>query len=137
MIEEFRKIETGKRNLQKFGVFVGLILIILAGYFYLRDKESFKILLASGIILLAGGFIKPLLFKPFYWVWMFFAIIMSWIMTRLILTVIFYLILIPTGFILRLFGKKFLQLKINREKVSYWNMRDKLDFDVNNYENQY
>ena len=58
-------------------------------------------------------------------------------MTRLILTVIFYLILTPTGFILRLFGKKFLQLKINREKVSYWNMRDKLDFDVNNYENQY
>ena len=54
---------------------------------------------------------------------MTFAVILGWVMTRVILGVVFYLIITPIGLITRLIGEDFLDL--NKKKLdSYWNYRD-------------
>ena len=45
---------------------------------------------------------------------------MSYIMTRVLLTLVFILAVLPTGLIMRLLGKKPLKLDFDRETKSYW-----------------
>ena len=44
-------------------------------------------------------------------------------MTRIILSILFYVILTPIGLISRLFGKQFVELRWDKSNDSYWNFR--------------
>ena len=125
-----------KSDLRKFGITIGLILLILAGYFFWKGNESFQLFLIIGTILFALGIAIPAFLKPIYWVWIIFATILGWVMTRLILSLLFYVIITPIGLFPRLFGKQFLELKWKHSQQSYWNMRTHGTFDKKNYERQ-
>ena len=135
MIEEIENIKSGKSDLRKFGIIVGTVLLIIAGLLFWKEKESFQLFLAIGIVLFVAGIAIPFTLKPIYWVWMVFATVLGWFMTRVILSLLFYVILTPIGLIARLFGKQFLDLKQNYSKQSYWNMR-KVEASKN-YEKQF
>jgi len=137
MIEEIRNIKSGKSDLRKFGITVGPVMLIIAGLFYWKEKESFQLFLAIGIILFVAGIAIPIILKPVYWVWMVFATILGWIMTRVILTLLFYAIFTPIGLISRLLGKQYLQLKWDCSKSSYWNLKTTETFKKENYERQF
>ena len=123
MIEEIKNIKSEKSDLRKFGIIVGIVLLIIAGFFFLKEKESFQLFLTIGIILFVTGIVIPFTLKPIYWVWMVFSTILGWFMTRVILSLLFYVVFTPIGLIARLFGKQFLDLKQNHSQQSYWNMR--------------
>ena len=123
MIEEIKNIKSEKSDLRKFGIIVGIVLLIIAGFFFLKEKESFQLFLTIGIILFVTGIVIPFTLKPIYWVWMVFSTILGWFMTRVILSLLFYVVFTPIGLIARLFGKQFLGLKMDRSKQSYWNMK--------------
>ena len=58
-------------------------------------------------------------------------------MTRVILSLLFYLIITPIGVTLRIFGKDFLELKRNESCDSYWNERNSKIEKSQNYEKQF
>jgi multisubunit Na+/H+ antiporter MnhG subunit len=62
---------------------------------------------------------------------------MGFFMTRLILGVLFYLIITPIGLTAKLFGKDFIDQKINKGKKSYWNYREQKEFSKEIYERQF
>ena len=68
-----------------------------------------------------------------YLLWMNFAVLLGWFMTRFILGLLFYIIVSPIGMILRLFGKEFLELKTKTKKSSYWNFKDNASIKSQNY----
>ena len=78
----------------------------------------------------------PFVLKPIYWIWMIFATILGWIMTRIILSLLFYVIITPIGLILRMFGKQFLELKYNKNVNTYWNYRESQN-QYDNHEKQF
>jgi hypothetical protein len=45
---------------------------------------------------------------------------MGWIMPRVILILLFYLIFIPIGLSGRIFGKRFLETNFDKIEKSYW-----------------
>ena len=137
MIEEIKNIKSEKNNLRKFGIIVGIVLLIIAGLFFLKEKESFQLFFAIGIVLFVTGIVIPFTLKPIYWVWMTFATILGWFMTRVILSLLFYVILSPIGLIARLFGKQFLDLKWNKTDSTYWNYHSKSIFEKEKYEKQF
>ena len=51
MLEEIKNIKSEKRDLRKFGITIGIILLIITGFLFWKEKESFQIFLAIGIIL--------------------------------------------------------------------------------------
>ena len=83
-----------------------------------------------GVIFILFGQFLPTILKPIYLVWMTFAVILGWIMTRVILIVIFYLIVTPTGLIAKLFRHKFLDVTFRAEKDTYWNYRKDTISDI-------
>ena len=135
MNEEIKNIKSEKSDLRKFGIIVGTVLLIIAGLLFWKEKESFQLFLAIGIVLFVAGIALPFILKPIYWVWMVFATILGWFMTRVILSLLFYAVLTPIGLIARLFGKQFLGLKMDGSKQSYWSMR-KVETSKN-YEKQF
>ena len=67
---------------------------------------------------------------------MTFAVIIGWIMTRIILAILFFFIITAIGALARLFGKDFLNLKPDN-RDSFWNMRNR-DRELNqDYEKQF
>ena len=121
MFEEIKNIKSGKSDLRKFGITIGIILMIIAGLLLWKEKESFQIFITIGAVLCILGIVLPVILKPIYMIWMIFATILGWIMTRMILSVLFYLVITPIGLISRLVGKQFLQLRWDKLKGSYWN----------------
>ena len=137
MLEEIKNIKSEKSDLRKFGITIGVILLIIAGFLFWKEKESFQILLTFGVTLCILGIAIPFILKPIYWVWMIFATILGWIMTRVILSFLFYLIITPIGLIPRFFGKQFLELRWDKSKESYWNFRTNEHLKKENYEKQF
>ena len=137
MLEEIKNIKSEKSDLRKFGITIGVILLIIAGFLFWKEKESFQILLTFGVTLCILGIAIPFILKPIYWVWMIFATILGWIMTRVILSLLFYIIVTPIGLIPRFFGKQFLELRWDKSKESYWNFRTNEHLKKENYEKQF
>ena len=137
MLEEIKNIKSEKSDLRNFGITVGIILLIISGFLFWKEKESFQIFLAIGITLFLTAIAIPAVLKPVYWMWMIFAIILGWIMTRLILAFMFFLIFTPIGLTLRFFGKQFLELRWDKSKESYWNFRTNEHLQNENYEKQF
>jgi hypothetical protein len=137
MIEEIKNIKSEKSDLRKFGITIGLFLMILAGVLFWRGKETFEIFLVSGLALLALGLTIPVVLKPIYWIWMILAVILGWVMTRVILSLLFYIVITPIGFFSRLSGNRFLDLDWDKSKDTYWNYRTTNQLNREDYERQF
>ena len=137
MFEEIKHIKTGKKELRSFGVTIGIILLLIAGFLFYKEKESFQLFIYIASSFIGIGFIIPILLKPIYIIWMTFAIILGWFMTRVILSLLFFVIITPIGIILRLFGKDFLDIKKQAIEKSYWNIRTNGHLEKENFEKQF
>ncbi len=133
--EDIRNIKSGKKDLRKFGLSVGAVLFALGCVLFWFGKPSYPYLLAVGLFLVVTGALFPRVLLPLQKVWMTFAVVMGWFMTRVILGVLFYLAFTSTGVVARAFGKHFLGTKKPQE--SYWNYRKPRAHDRKSYERQY
>ena len=137
MFDEIKHIKTGKKDYRSFGVTIGIILLLIAGLLFYKEKESFQTFLYIAGAFIGFGLIIPIILKPIYIVWMTFAVVLGWFMTRVILSLLFYVIITPIGLVLRIFGKDFLELKKQAVQGSYWNQRDSNLEKNQNYEKQF
>lgn len=62
----------------------------------------------------------PKVLAPLNVVWMRFGLLLSAIVSPVMLAFLFYLCIMPTGLLLRLFGKDLLNLEWRPEAQSYW-----------------
>ena len=137
MLEEIKKIKCEKSDIRNFGITVGIILLIISGFLFWKEKESYQIFSGIGIILSLIAIAIPSILKPVYWMWMIFAIILGWFMTRVILSLLFYVVFTSIGLTLRFFGKQFLELRWDKSKESYWNYKIKKKYKKSDYERQF
>lgn len=137
IIEEIINIKSGKKELRQFGITIGVVLGFLGAWFLWRGKDGSHLLLITAVVFFALGFILPLLLKPLHKLWMTLAILLGWLMTRIILIILFYLVVTPIGLLARLSGKDFLNKKFDRKVNSYWISRKTTPFDRKSYERQF
>ena len=115
--EELSNLGDGRKKLRQFSV---TMLIAAAVIFYLTYPAVIAAYVISvlTVYFLIALFI-PKILRPFYFAWMGLAFVMGWFMSRLILTIIFYLVMTPIGLILKLSGKSLLD-KSAKNISSYW-----------------
>ncbi len=135
--EEIKNIKESEKDLRKFGLTVGVVLILIAALLFWKQKPSFLYFFPVGLFLVLAGVFTPALLRPLNKGWMILALILGWVMTRVILSVLYYIILTPTGIIARITGKHFLDLKIDKSKTSYWEKREKTGIKPVDYERQF
>jgi len=123
--EEIKNIKDDKRDLKKFGLTVGTVFVLIGIVLFIFEKPASYYSGGIGCILILFGVFYPNILKPVNKVWMTLALILGWFMSRVILIILFYLVLTPVGLIAKLSGKHFLDLKIDKERTSYWVKRKK------------
>ena len=137
MIEEIRNIKSGKKELRNFSFTIGIVLLLIAGVLFYKNNNLFISFAYIAVVFIVLGFLIPQLLKPIYFIWMIFAVVIGWIMTRLILSVLFFVIISIIRLIACIFGKSFLELNISKDSKSYWNHRFS-DVEMNqDYEKQF
>ena len=127
------------KQIRQFGLLVGMVLIAIGSWqLYRQIYPTTRIILwVIGGFLFVSGLLWPKILKPFYILWMFLAHILSWINTRIILGLIFYLIFTPIGLIMRLIKRDPLQRKIDQEVDSYWIQREEPQNIKEHFERQF
>ena len=131
------KIKADKKEFRKFGITVGIFLIALGAVFLWQGKFFASYLIYIGLFLLSLALLIPQILKPLYFIWMSFAIILGYFMTRIILSLIFFLLFTSIGIIMRLLGKDPLQEKFDPHINSYWIKREQRTHDPQSVEKQY
>lgn len=134
--EEIKNIKSGRPELRKFGITMGIVFAIFGGFSWWRGKDYYSYFLILSSVFIFLGLIIPFLLKPVHKTWMALAVLMSWFMTRVILSLLFYIGITPISFLARLLGKDFLGQKFNKQITkSYWIPKEKVE--EKNYEKQF
>jgi len=137
MLEDLKNIKSGKPELKEFGVTMAAILIVIGDIALWRERPTAIYLLGLGAALGALGLFKPDVLKPLQKAWMGLGVVLGFFVSRIIMAVLFYLIITPVGFIMKLFGKDILDQRIDKNKTSYWHELPVVHKPKESYENQY
>jgi len=137
MIEEIKKIKGNKRELRQFGLIIGGVLGIVGAILYFLGKDLNLYILGLSMLLIFLAILMPFLLRQIYKLWMILSICSGWVMTRFILIILFYGVITPTGLIMRIFKKDFLNINFESKTKSYWISKSDSRLDDSSCENQY
>ena len=129
--------KSSRKELMKFGITIGVFLGIVAGVLFWNDSKAWEYTAYIAAVFLITGLVIPTILKPVYIIWMSFAVVMGFVMSHVILGLIFVLIFTPAGLIMRVLGKDPLKEKMDPNAKSYWIQRERTPFDPRTAERQY
>ena len=122
VLRDGRTLDTSNKAVRKFAVVMAIVLGLIGTLIYFQ-KHSFDIaqfLWGIGILFLIVGLLSPSVLRPIYRLWMLIGGLLGGFVSRIILTVLFFLLFVPIGLLLRLMGKDLLSRKFNQSGESYW-----------------
>lgn len=137
LVQEIKNIPTTPRELKRFGLMMGAILFALAAYLFWKEKESYIYFVVVSAIFAGTGLLQPKLLRPVYQGWMTLAVIMGFVMTRVILTILFYGLFTPMALIAKLLGKDLLQQRWDKNARTYWVAREHGEFNPQSAERMF
>jgi predicted membrane chloride channel (bestrophin family) len=112
MIDAVKKVFIGITR--KMCIEFGLVAILLTIFLSIYQKQSYFVIWAFILTLIT--LLIPILFYPFAALWFWLGKVLSFIGSRVFLTIIFFIIVTPMGQIRRLLKRD--SLKINQFKKS-------------------
>ena len=104
---------------RSFGIVFFIVFFLIATYPLINGNEIRLWSLVVSIIFLLLGLINSKILNPFNKLWFKFGIFLGKIISPLIMGIIFFLVVTPIGFLMRLLNKDLLNLKFNNNS-SYW-----------------
>lgn len=119
------KTQLGKQELRKFGLMFALVLAVLFGLLIPLIRHGMVISnwpawpWFGAIVIAAWAMLHPGSVRLLHTPWMKFATIAQWVNTRIIMLLLFYLVILPIGLLLRLFGKDSMQRRFKDSASTY------------------
>ena len=104
---------------RSFGIVFFVVFLLIALYPLIHNEEIRIWSLIISLIFLILGLINSRILNPLNKLWFKFGILLGKIVSPIIMGIIFFLVVTPIGFIMRILGKDVLNLKFNKNK-SYW-----------------
>jgi len=112
-----KEIKIGSNR--NFGI-VFFIVFLLIGLWPLLSKGEIRIWsLSIAIIFFILGLLNSKLLNPLNKAWFKFGIFLGNFIAPIVMGIIFFFVVTPTGILMRIFGKDLLNLNKNKEKT-YW-----------------
>ena len=104
---------------KSFGIVFSVVFLIIAVYPLTNNEEIRIWSIILSLIFLVLGLTNSKILNPLNKLWFKFGIVLGKIISPIIMGIIFFLVVTPIGFIMRMFGKDLLNLKYNSNKT-YW-----------------
>ena len=119
MLQEIPELDA--KGLRQFSLIFALI--VIGGFGVIlplaSGGEFFLLPWLIGGVFIAWGVLAPTSVRLFYRLWMRFGLLMNAIITRVVLGIVFYLIVLPFGIILRIRGSDPLKRQWDPAAVYY------------------
>lgn len=136
--EELRQLDTSPRALRRFGWMVGGVFILIGAWLAYRGHRWAPAPLGGGLVLAVAGWFMPRRLVTVYRAWMALALVLGLVVTTVLLTLVFCLVVTPAGWLARLKGKDFLHRRLDRSAATYWEVRPRAPArSPQDYEKQY
>ena len=112
--------------------FAGLWIVFFGGiaaWQHLYHQRSTLALVLAVLAVVVGplGLVWPRAIRPVFVAWMAAAYPIGWVVSKVVLGVVFYLVFTPMGWIFRLIGRDALQLKPQPGANTYWQPKQTAD----------
>ena len=117
------KIKIGSNR--NFGL-VFFFVFLIVGLWPLLNEGPFRIWsIVIAIIFLILGLMNSKLLTPLNKLWFKFGLFLGTIVSPFVMGIIFFLVITPIGFVMKIIGKDLLNKKKDNDKKSYWINRSK------------
>ena len=111
---------------KSFGLVFFVIFIIIALWPLLNDGNIRIWSIIVSIIFLTLGLLNSKILTPFNKLWMRLGALLGIIVSPIVMGVVYFGIITPIGLIMKLFGKDVLNLKLDKNKKTYWTLKKKI-----------
>lgn len=123
--ENFSREEANTAGSERsFGLVIASALGILAVLNWWHDGRSWPWTSMAALFFIAAAALYPSILKPLNRVWFKFGLLLHRIVNPVIMGLLFYGSVLPTGMIVRALGKDLLRLKFEPKADSYWIVRE-------------
>jgi len=110
---------------RSFGLLFFIVFLIL-GLWPLKNGENLNFYFTSiSVLFLILGLFNSKLLTPFNKSWIKLGEILGIIIAPIVMALVYFVVLTPVSFFVRIFGKDLLGLKFIKEKETYWIKRKK------------
>ena len=119
------KSKTKMSSNRNFGIVFFFVFLIISLWPVANDNalRIWSIFLAITFLIL--GLMNSKLLTPLNILWFKFGMFLGFIVAPIVMGIIFFLVITPTGFIMKTMGKDLLNNKYDKKKASYWKNRVK------------
>jgi hypothetical protein len=119
-------IELNKNPSQKELAWFGLMFLaffgLIGGFVWWRFQAQTVAYALWGVaaVLVAAYYAVPSLRKPMYLGWLYAAFPIGWVISHVVMGVIYFLVITPFALIFKLIGRDALERRIDKNAKSYW-----------------
>ena len=110
---------------RNFGIVFFFIFLIISLWPLTYDGQIRIWSLIISLIFLVLGLINSKLLWPLNYIWFKFGLLLGSIIAPIIMGIVFFVVVTPTSLIMKIIGKDLLNNKYDKNKKSYWIIRDK------------
>jgi hypothetical protein len=109
---------------RSFGIVFALVFTVIGLWPLISGGavRTWSLLIAAAFLL--AGFAAPAVLAPLNRLWFRFGMLLGRIVSPVVMALLFYLTVMPTGLLMRLFGKDVLRLKFDSQAETYWIPRE-------------
>ena len=104
---------------KSFGIVFFIVFLLVALYPLINNGDLRIWSFIIAIIFLILGLINSKVLTPLNKLWFKFGLLLGKVVSPLIMGIIFFFVVTPTAFLMRIIGKDLLNLKFNNKKT-YW-----------------
>ena len=113
-------------SIRSFGIVFFIFFTIIAFYPVLNNHGIRLWSLIIGFIFLFLGLVNSPLLKPLNLIWFKFGLFLGKLIAPIIMGIVYFIVVLPTSLLLKLFKKNYLNINYERNKDSYWiNVKNK------------
>ena len=125
MSESTSHIPTEQSSPKSFGIVFSVVFLIVSLYPLINaeDLHIWAIIISAIFLLLA--FVVPQVLTLPNKLWFKFGILLGSIIAPIVMALVYFVTVLPTGLIMRLLGKDLLQTSNVKNTSTYWMKRDK------------
>ena len=105
---------------RSFAMVMAAVLALLGGMNWWYDGHIWPWLGGGAVLFVAFGLYVQAALKPLNRLWFKFGLLLHRVVNPVVMGVVFYGAVVPTGLFMRAFGKDPLRLKTEPDRPSYW-----------------
>jgi hypothetical protein len=105
---------------RSFGVVMAGALAVLTAINAWHDGRVWPWTGGLALFFLAVALLYPAALSPLNWIWHKFGLLLHKVVNPIVMGLIFYCTVLPTGLVIRVLGKDLLRLKRQPDADSYW-----------------